>query len=229
MLLLLHPSLLASSMDAIELVKPYVGKLYWVAVRILITLIFTISAFLSVKIKKWRPIILYVTAILLLTPYLPHIEIFVAKLLKITLRSLGDYIQIITLMAMGSLLFLSLVRDRRYRQIRAYIALLAILIGSYIVIKKLSSVAVETVHIVEYGGLAVVAFSTFRRQLKGITVLSCYLLAWDVAVIMGIVDECYQLILPMRYCGVDDMLNNATSGWIGLAFVWGFLRPSQER
>jgi hypothetical protein len=227
--MLVYPSIVATLMQGIEFLKLRLRKLNQVEVIILVALIFLIGTTLSVKVKKWRPVFIYLTALLLMTPCIPHIEVFLAKLLKITLRSLGSYTQMVTLLAMGSFLLLVLIRNQRYRYGRTYIALLAIVLGSAFVIKKLTSAAVETVHIVEYGGLAIVSFSVYRRQLKDRTLLECYLLSWDTTIIMGILDELYQLILPLRYCDIDDMLDNISSGIIGLVFVWGFLRPDQKR
>lgn len=225
--MLWHPTLAATVMGVIDRVKPP-KKLDDASVVIFVTSVAILGIAVAWKARRGRSLIIYLVAILLVTPYLPRIEVAIAKLLRMTLRSLGSYIQIATLAALASLLLFSLLRNRRYRYGRTYVALSAVVLGSAFVIKQLSSAAVETVHIVEYGGLAVVSFYAFWPHMKTATLLPCYLLSWDVAAVTGILDELYQLVLPLRYCGVDDMLNNITSGGIGLMFVWGFIRPDQK-
>jgi len=226
LLLLLRPPALAAGMQAVDSLKHHVKKLEPTTVAVLVAAVVATGIGLSIRFRRWRAVILYLTTILLITPYLPRIVIATARMLGTTLRSLGSYIQVVTLLSMAGLLIFFLLRGGRFRQWRTYVALAAIALGSVFVIKKLSSAAVETVHIVEYGGLAIAAFSAFRQTARW-TLPACYLLAWDVTIGMGILDELYQLVLPIRFCGLDDMLDNITSGLIGLAFVWGFLQPDR--
>src|SRR3989442_733147 len=108
-MVLARPSLVDTLTQGVELLKPHVKKLDHVTVAVLTASIFVAGTTLSVKARRWRPIFIYLTAILLITPYLPHVEIFVAKFFKTTLRSLGSYIQMVTLSAMGFVLLLSLL------------------------------------------------------------------------------------------------------------------------
>ncbi len=185
----------------------------------------TPSAF---PIKEWLSVAIYLLAIFALTPFLPQLVEFVAELLRVPVELFTIWLR--NIIIAGLILFLTafMIYEGRYKQQSTYVALGIIFVWGAILVNNFGAPA-EATHLLEYGGLAVLLFYKFRRRYVKIRSAPLYLAAAILTLAVGILDELYQGWLPNRYYDLNDIITNASSGILGLVYVWGVMRPGPLR
>ncbi len=81
----------------------------------------------------------------------------------------------------------------------------------------------EFTHLPEY---AVLGWLLYRSALKHGK--SPVLQAFQYAVLVGVLDECFQGILPNRSFTWYDILMNAMGAWLGITIYWGLKKETVE-
>ena len=110
----------------------------------------------------------------------------------------------------------SIWRTRAHYTLSRY-ALLAGLAAVYAyLLSAFAQFPAERLHLVEYGFMGYMILRAIRIDLpKG----WAYALAWGITDLVGIGDECIQLVLPQRFFEVKDIQLNAISAGLGLCVV----------
>jgi hypothetical membrane protein len=183
---------------------------------------------LSPSIRLWLPVFSYILLIFCLTPFLPQFTEYTAQLLAVPLPLFTVWIRNIIVAGLGVFLIAFMVYKRRYKQQSTYVALVIIYAWGALLVNNFGAPA-EATHLLEYGGLAVLCFSRLRRYYRRMRSAPLYLVAAILAIWVGILDELYQGWLPNRYYDLNDIITNASSGILGLIYVWGVLRPGPLR
>lgn len=124
-------------------------------------------------------------------------------------------------------LFSWAIRQRALRSPRRLVAL-ALACGVYAVMILRLEVAVERIHYLEYGLVAVLALRAFEVRTPD---AAAYVLACLYVMALGLLDETIQWILPTRVGEFRDVAINLSAGALGLAPVAAarehpFVRPS---
>lgn len=85
-------------------------------------------------------------------------------------------------------------------------------------------------HMVEYGGLALVTLRAIAGgRWPGVTARTL-LAAWLIATLYGATDEWHQIYTPGRSSELRDLRNDAVGALLALAlaWAWGTMRPSSR-
>lgn len=181
----------------------------------------------SSNIRVWLPIISYILVIFALTPFLPRITEHTARLLNLTLRQFDIWLRNIILVGLPVFLVAYMIHEHRYKQQSTYFALGIIFAWGAILVGNFGA-PVEASHLLEYGGLSVLAFYKLRYRYIKVRSAPLYMAAALLTVSIGALDEFYQGWLPdrfQRYYDFNDIITNASSGMLGLIYVWGVMRP----
>ncbi len=179
-------------------------------------------------VKEWLPVATYILVIFILTPVLPQVVEYTAKLLQVQLGLFTIYLRNITIVGLALFLIAFMIYKERYKQQSTYVALGIIFVWGAILVNNFGAPA-EATHLLEYGGLAVLLFYKFRKHFAAVRSAPLYLAAATLTLTVGILDEIYQGWLPNRYYDLNDIFTNASSGILGLVYVWGVLRPGPLR
>lgn len=75
----------------------------------------------------------------------------------------------------------------------------------------------EKIHLLEYAFLALLIFKACKFQFKGILLYGIPLL---LTIVIGWTDELWQGLLPNRVYDIQDVLDNALGGLLGMGFAW---------
>lgn len=132
-------------------------------------------------------------------------------------------------LALAAFLTVAIVRIRDHRLVR-YGGLVAVLILLWLQVRgfaqdDLTVAMVERVHILQYGGLAILLMHAFR-PLGGLAALVSTLLWVTIA---GTLDESVQFLFPRRTGEFRDVLINVTAGTTGGLFALCVWPPSRWR
>ena len=169
---------------------------------------------------------LYIFLIFLTAPLLPYLVQALADCLGWSLVRLTNCIKVFVLAGLALGLPLYLYRSGRHRQGRCWLVLALTAVAAGWLAANFGS-PVEATHLLEYGGLSIVLFYTMARSSrKSYKIL--YLQAALSTLLIGVLDELYQGILPNRYYDFNDILTNTFSGLLGLFFLWGVVRPRRQ-
>jgi len=177
---------------------------------------------------EWFAIFIYVSVIFILTPFLPVIIENTAHLLNLPIQTFCLWLRDIVLAGLILYFTAIMVFQERYRQQSAYLALMVIFVWGAILVKGFGAPA-EAAHLLEYGGLSILTFYKLRHNHSGLRSAPLYVAAALLTFGVGVLDELYQGWLPNRYFDVNDIITNASSGVLGLIYVWGVLRPGPIR
>ena len=110
----------------------------------------------------------------------------------------------------------SIWRTRAHYTLSRY-ALLAGLAAVYAyMLSAFAQFPAERLHLVEYGFMGYMFLRALRIDLP---TGWAYAVAWGITVLVGIGDECIQLVLPQRFFEVKDIQLNAISAGLGLCVV----------
>ena len=100
--------------------------------------------------------------------------------------------------------------------------------GFLILVLVRIQVPVERIHIFEYGILAILFFRAIAPDLSH---LKAYLISFELASVMGVVDELIQNVLPNRHFQFTDVILNVSGAAVGLAacYLYSFLKNKHLR
>jgi len=108
--------------------------------------------------------------------------------------------------------------DRKRLTVSRGVALSLSALASAVLLCLLDDPPIERIHVPEYAVLALV----FLRAMAGKGIVpSTSVLAWLLASLVGVLDECLQLFLPNRIFDWRDIASNAASAAVGVAFALG--------
>lgn len=179
------------------------------------------------NIRAWLPIISYILVIFALTPFLPRITEQAARLLHLTPKQFDIWLRNIILVGLPIFLVAYMIHEHRYKQQSTYVALGIMFAWGYVLVGNFGA-PVEAAHLLEYGGLAILCFYKLRHRYVEVRSAPLYLAAALLTLAIGALDEFYQGWLPdrfQRYYDFNDIITNASSGMLGLIYVWGVMRP----
>jgi hypothetical protein len=185
----------------------------------------------SSLIKVWAPVIIYILIIFALTPFLPEIIKSVANILNLTIKQFIIWLRNVVIVGLALFLIAFMIYQGRYMQQSTYVALVIIFAWGGKLVAGFGSPA-EATHFLEYGGLAVLIFYKLRNRFLEIRSAPLYMVAALLTITVGVLDELYQGWLPAqfnRYYDFNDIVINASSGILGLIYVWGVMRPGPLR
>lgn len=137
---------------------------------------------------------------------------FMRQLLDLVQRFAGNNFNLFRdgIIFLIGLVFLFFVIRKAPTRIRLF--LLLAMFGAAIILLARMKLAIERIHIIEYGLLGYLAA---RDLLKAKRTLSGVIIACLFACSIGIIDELFQAILPYRYYDTRDIMFNSLGG------LWG--------
>lgn len=157
--------------------------------------------------RAWRYVWIYIALILISLPLTPDLRNFLSGLFSVEALVNGSlFIFFVT-----SIALVTILKKRIPLQALPYLIIWACaLLGLLMLIP----IAVERIHIPEYGLLAILLFRAFR--LSGYSMKNTYLLSLMWVVVAGALDEFIQHLLPNRYFAWRDIALNTIGGIVGL-------------
>jgi len=164
------------------------------------------------KFLGWTGIISYILFIYLTLPYAPAFQ-------RVLLRWWGDPAKkigiVLTVLLGGTAFLFFLVRQKGYR-FRIVISGLVLAGLYFLAFKYLVLFPAEQFHFAEYGVLSWMVYLILIREHSLKKTISLVLLLGLAA---GVIDEIIQHFLPQRHFEWRDILLNAVSSVLGLAWV----------
>ncbi|MFC1646165.1 VanZ family protein [Candidatus Omnitrophota bacterium] len=167
----------------------------------------------SLRAVWWSVTLLYITFIFATLGVMPRIWPKIDSLLagKSVLAIYVIY-SIVGALTLNFILFIK--RERSYRKYILFFLFIGIIIATI----KLVKLPAEKIHVAEYGLLGVlfynalkVDFDRFGKKLYIYGIIAC--------LIIGILDEIIQLILPNRYFGWSDIVVNSVCAIVVLLMI----------
>ncbi len=166
--------------------------------------------------KNWLIVISYTLFIYITLPYAPILRDSI-------INSLGERIISIIVGAIvgsiGIIIFLFLKRQKS--NLSSYIWLI-ILSAIYTYFLLTINIIVEKVHFIQYGLLSLFIFYALRNHFND---LSIYLIGTLLVVILGLVDEYIQGILPNRVGEIRDIWWNGLAGLLVQVAILKVIKP----
>lgn len=168
---------------------------------------------------SWFWVALCVLAIFLVVPVARAITSYVEKHWDISL--FGYSVLVVVVLVFLICLYLLWYR-LKIRALSNYIWLASVTLVYIYFTLKLWRRPEEAIHFLEYGLLGFLLFRALRHHLPDKTV---YLAAFLIGVMVGVFDEIFQWILPLRYWDFRDIGLNALAVGLCQIAVWKGLRP----
>jgi hypothetical protein len=147
-------------------------------------------------------------------------------------RRLDDYTQgairyfgVVVVVLVGMVVLSQVWRRVRTRSWKPYAALALIAVAYVYLLKEYTLFPAERLHLIEYGLVGYFLFKALRLDLKE---EKAYIVSLVLTVLVGVVDECIQWILPQRFFELKDVQLNAICGGLGLLLVRFVLYASVE-
>lgn len=178
--------------------------------------------------QQWSSVIIYVSVIFILTPFLPVLVETTAHFLNMSIQEFTLWLRNIILAAIILSFLAIMISHERYKQQSAYVALMIISVWGAMLVRGFGA-PVEATHFLEYGGLSILIFCKLRNNHIKMRSAPLYVAAALLTLGVGVLDEIYQGWLPNRYFDVNDIITNGSSGILGLIYVWGVMRPGSLR
>jgi glycopeptide antibiotics resistance protein len=165
---------------------------------------------------------IYIFSIFLATPFLPHL-IRLASNYSSRESVMGFVLGVeifiaLTIIVLSVYLFIF----RRSKFFTYLVSISAIITTASIVYLFLSN-PYELTHLPEYAVLGMLLYRSLLQKGK-----SPVLQALQYSVLVGLLDECFQGILPNRSFTWYDILLNAMGAGLGISIFWGF-KKEQKR
>ncbi len=155
--------------------------------------------------RRWWLVVVYTLAIFLTLPYVRGFWDLTGSLLG----PVREYLVVAGYLGVaGFVLF------------RRKILFLSLIVVVTVAIYRFIPLPVERIHFIEYGIMGWLAYWAAGRSRKGL------LLALAYIIVMGILDEVIQGILPNRYYDTRDIVMNIIGGGLGVFLRYGIYQPN---
>ena len=172
------------------------------------------------RLISWSLLILYVSFIFSFIPYaVPTLKFLVdkAKLdLNLSMFFLGVFILIVSYSY-------SLMKTTAFRNVKAGLFLSFIVMGYLILFIFFTKTPMARFHLFEYGVLGCFAYQALSVDLKGENIYGAGMI---IVILVGTLDEIFQLYFPNRFGDLKDIFINSTSGLLGLGAFATLIKPS---
>lgn len=89
-------------------------------------------------------------------------------------------------------------------------------------------VVFKSLHVVEYGILALLLYRTLKNTRSGPVWQNLYL-AWLYSLIYGITDEIHQVFVPTREGSMRDVFFDAIGVTLAIGFIWKYIPKAPKR
>jgi VanZ family protein len=171
------------------------------------------------NIKAWLYVIICIFAIYLTVPLARSIQIYIYDTLG---KEFFTYIVLIIICAgLVTLLYLFIFK-LQIRNTSQYIWII-ICAGSCVYLTiHLRKYPEEAVHLLEYGLLSILVFNALSYKIRD---RSVYVIAGFIVLLVGILDEFIQWLIPGRYWGYNDVAINGLAGVFFLVAIAKGVRP----
>jgi len=164
------------------------------------------------RVRAWFAALVYVAFVYSTIPYMPKVWSLLRGYTGEAIRHAG----IVAVVVFAVAIIVSIIRTRAHYTLPRY-ALLAGLAAVYAyLLSAFAQFPAERLHLVEYGFMGYMFLRALRIDLP---TGWAYAVAWGITVLVGIGDECIQLVLPQRFFEVKDIQLNAISAGLGLCVV----------
>ncbi|MFP4082168.1 MAG: VanZ family protein [Candidatus Aminicenantes bacterium] len=168
---------------------------------------------------SWFLVFLCAAAILLIVPFARTIQNFVSAHWGHSFFPI--FVMVVVGAAFLTLLFFLFFR-LKIRRLSNYLWLLLVAALYFYFTLKLSQVPVEAVHFLEYGLLGFLLFRALKFNTKDISI---YFIAFLSGSLVGIFDEIFQWVVPVRYWDIRDVGLNSLSCALFLAAMGKGIQP----
>jgi len=168
---------------------------------------------------SWLLVFLSTATILLIVPFARTIQSFVSARWG---HSFFGYLVLIVVGAAFLILLLFLLFRLKIRSLTNYFWL-SLVTALYVYFTlKLWNVPVEAVHFLEYGLLGLFLFRALKFHVKD---KSIYIIAFFCGSLVGIFDEIFQWMVPLRFWDIRDVGFNALSSGLIQIGLWKGIQP----
>ncbi|MBI5676331.1 MAG: VanZ family protein [Nitrospirae bacterium] len=171
------------------------------------------------NLKNWLWVLLCSAGIFATVPLARDLQIFVYNTAG---KELFTYI-VVSIVVIGlAVLLYSFIFRLKVKKVSQYIWLI-LCAGLYLYFTlKLKTYPEEAVHFLEYGLLSYFFFRTLSQKIRDITV---YITAALFVLLVGILDESFQWVIPQRFWDYKDIGLNFLAGGILLLGIWKGIEP----
>ncbi len=168
------------------------------------------------KPSRWLIVFLYVLFIFVTIPYVPKIWSSLTQLLGKGTSAILN----VSYGFLGSCVILYSYFRLQKKSFMFYAALLLIFLCYGYLLKNLS-VAIEKIHLLEYGVLSTLVYWAVKPKIKRILIYGVIL---GIVFLVGWADELVQRVTPGRVYEFKDVLLNWKAGILGFLLVMTFKR-----
>ncbi len=172
--------------------------------------------------RPWITVSIYIFFLFLATPFLPHLISLASNYSSsesVMEFVLGVEISIAFIVTILSVYLFVFQRSK----FSMYLASISTIITAACIVYLFLPNPYELTHLPEYAVLGMLLYRSFLQDRK-----SPVLQALQYSVLVGLLDECFQGILPNRSFTWYDILLNAMGAGLGIIIFWGF-KKEQKR
>ncbi len=164
------------------------------------------------RVRAWFAAVAYVAFVYSTIPYMPQVWSLLRTYTGEAIRHVG----IVAVVVFALAVVVSIWRTRANYTLTRYGLLLGLAVVYAYLLSAFAQFPAERLHLVEYGFMGYMFLRALRIDLP---TGWAYAVAWGIAVLVGIGDECIQLVLPQRFFEVKDIQLNGVSAGLGLCVV----------
>ena len=171
------------------------------------------------NLKQWLYVVLCALAIFSTIPVARGFQRFISNTVG---REFFNYF-VISVICTGLILLLYLFIFKLKIKSPSQYFWLVICAGIYFLLNSsLNKAPEEGIHILEYGLLSYLTFRALSHNIRDYTI---YPTAGLFVLLVGIIDEFLQWLMPERYWGFNDVRLNGLAGGIFLLALWKGIKP----
>ena len=164
------------------------------------------------RVRAWFAALVYVAFVYSTIPYMPKVWSLLRGYTGEAIRHAG----IVAVVIFAVAIIVSIIRTRAHYTLPRYVLLAGLAAVYAYLLSAFAQFPAERLHLVEYGFMGYMFLRALRIDLP---TGWAYAVAWGITVLVGIGDECIQLVLPQRFFEVKDIQLNAISAGLGLCVV----------